>query len=504
MKIKKQTSNQSIKSYIALVIGTIFYGFIAWNWHMPLAGWIAPSFLMFFFRIQKKFLSTLLAIPLLSIASFLKINGGWDMPIIMIISVSILIPTVLMALPLYADKYLFRKMKSEYRTLIFPSIIVIVEFIIGLSPLGTVFSLGATQVEHTAFLQFASLAGMWGLSFIMAWTAPVINTLIEKDFSIRNPSALAKVFSVIFAFSILFGAFRLAVVDPSSPTVRIGSISVAHERDYWSIVDDNTPQESKDLYGTEMKALEDELYNISQKAVDGGAQIVFWSEGDAVFYEDQETTFLNRAKTFAQENQIYFAPAVLKLYYNSTISDNMIYMITPDGDVAFDYVKTISWYETTSDGIMDYLDTPYGRISSAICFDNDFPAFIRQAGRNHVDILLVPAFDTANIKEFHGQTAMIRGVENGMSVVRQSNTGCSYAVDYLGNIVAYQDFFDTSEPLMYSDIPTKGTNTLYTILGDWVVYGCMAILLIYTGFYFAKRYEKSPKLTSVLFSIATE
>lgn len=76
-------------------------------------------------------------------------------------------------------------------------------------------------------------------------------------------------------------------------------------------------------------------------------------------------------------------------------------MITPAGEVAYTCEKTKSWYPTNSDGILRYVDTPYGRLSTAICFDMDFPAFIRQAARAGVDIMLVPAFDWKPIKPFH-------------------------------------------------------------------------------------------------------
>ena len=37
---------------------------------------------------------------------------------------------------------------------------------------------------------------------------------------------------------------------------------------------------------------------------------------------------------------------------------------------------------------LQWVDTPYGRIGAAICFDFNYPTFIRQAGKDGVDIML--------------------------------------------------------------------------------------------------------------------
>ncbi|MCD4801615.1 MAG: hypothetical protein K8R16_01610, partial [Anaerolineales bacterium] len=110
------------------------------------------------------------------------------------------------------------------------------------------------------------------------------------------------------------------------------------------------------------------------------------------------------------------------------------------------------------------------RISMAICFDMDFPHFIRQVARHDVDIMLVPAFDWEPIKAFHSQVGLFRGIENGFSVIRQVNLGTSMAIDYLGRVIAYQDFFTTSNRIMVVDVPVEGVETIYGRLGNWFAY----------------------------------
>ena len=158
---------------------------------------------------------------------------------------------------------------------------------------------------------------------------------------------------------------------------------------------------------------------------------------------------------------------MLELVYDSTLSDNKVVMFAPDGSTAFTYVKTMSWYPTGSDGILRTVDTPYGRIGAAVCFDMDFPYFIRKFARMGADIVLVPSFDSERIRPYHTEVGLFRAVEGGFSMVRQVSSGASMAVDSTGRVLARQDHFATADRLMFADVPTRGAWTLYGALGDW-------------------------------------
>jgi apolipoprotein N-acyltransferase len=57
--------------------------------------------------------------------------------------------------------------------------------------------------------------------------------------------------------------------------------------------------------------------------------------------------------------------------------------------------------------------------------------------------------------------ALMRGVENGCSVVRPTNKGLCAAADYQGRILAVTDFFRTSPCVMVAQVPVRGVRTLY-------------------------------------------
>jgi apolipoprotein N-acyltransferase len=465
-----------VLSWVCLFVGSACFTFVGWRFNVPFAAWLAPVFLMRFFRDRVRWYATLAAVPLLAAASFIQLNGGWDLDPWMVYVFSVLRPAAFLA-ALYADKALFKRLPQAASILVYPAVYLVVDYAIALTPLGSGMSASATQFGFPAVAGLASITGMWGIGFLIGFTASAVNTLWDDGFDLRKSGKLAAAAAAALVAVTAYGSARSALIRPSSQTVRVASITAVHPRDYWTWIDQGTPREVVAASAAELSSIEEELFSQSRRAVDGGAKIVFWSEGDGVIPEDREQAFMTRAADFARNNGIYFAPAVVVLRYGQTVSDNKLVMFAPDGKPAYTYVKTMSWYPTGSDGILKTVDTPYGRIGSAICFDMDFPSFIRRLGALKADIVLVPAYDTERIRPYHTEVGLMRAYENGFSVIRQTNEGTSMAVDGSGRVLARQEFFETSDRLMFADVPTGRVPTLYAVLGEWFAYAGMALAL---------------------------
>lgn len=456
-------------NFVWLVLGCILNLFVGMRWNVPIAAWLAPVFLIRFFRNQDKWHKTLIAIPLLILMAFVKFHGGWDLSIVGEIGLGIVL-IIPMLITLYLDRG-FARRDGILATLVYPSVCTALEYLIGLTPIGTSLSIAVSQFDSQSLIQLVSVIGIWGISFIIGWFASIVNILWEKGFAVKEVLRPVSLFVVSFILVLSYGGLRLVQLRPEVETVRIGGVTIVHLTDYWSeIIDKGTPVDIAHQYDSEFESLEEALFIESERVVQMGAQIVFWSEANVMLHPNEEAEFLERAQAFAREHDIYFAPSMLVFKYDEMYANNKLVMITPNGEIAYDYEKTMSWYETDSDGVLHVLDTPYGRISMAICFDMDFPHFIWQAARQDVDIMLVPAFDWEPIKSFHTQVSLFRGIENGFSVIRQVNKGTSIAINYLGQVIAYQDFFTTPNRTIVADIPIKGVETVYGILGDWFAY----------------------------------
>ena len=162
--------------------------------------------------------------------------------------------------------------------------------------------------------------------------------------------------------------------------------------------------------------------------------------------------------------------------------ENKIVLIQPDGARAWEFFKARpvpgreAAISISGDGKMRILDTPYGRISAAICFDADFPRLLAQAGRSKVDILLVPSNDWKAIDPWHTRMASFRAIEQGFNLVRHASHGFSAAFDYEGHELASMDHFVTEDRSLLAYVPIRGTRTLYSICGDWFGWLCVGSL----------------------------
>lgn len=482
MKTVKKTRGLFIN--LAGIAGSALIFFIGWEYNIPAVVWIAFPLLIYSFRHTDKWYKTLFFIPIMVVARFFSIDGGWDMGLLLTVTfaVAVCLPLIL---SLYLDRIISRRMGPFPAMFVFPVTYVVFDYLLTFANLGMTFSIAYSQCTFLPLVQSASLFGSWFVEFIVLWFAPVTVLAFENITQLETVKRPLAVFGIVLAAVMVFGWARLVFDKPKSATVRIASITEAHDRDYWAITDDGTPEADAETNKPVMAKIQDNLFASSQRAADYGAKIIFWSEGNCPLYEDDFDEFMTRAKSFAKDNGVYFMPAVVNLFYGETRNENLAIMINPDGEVEFRYEKTISWYPSESDGVIPVIDTPYGKLSTAICFDNDYPMLVSQAKGS--DIMLIPAFDTKKIDDFHTRVAFLRGIENGYSTVRQSNEGSSISADYLGNTLTYQNYFRTEDRVMISDVPVRGKTTLYGLTGEiflWLDFAAFVALIVY---YFIQR-----------------
>ena len=156
-------------------------------------------------------------------------------------------------------------------------------------------------------------------------------------------------------------------------------------------------------------------------------------------------------------------------------------LIDPTGAVVWTYEKTHPAPGdppfVPSDGKVPLVESPYGRLGNAICFDLDFPALVRQAGRGRADLFLGPSDDWRAEDPVHAHDAAFRAIENGFSLVRQASGGLAIAVDYEGRVLAASDYFTTDQQVMVADVPTHGVHTIYATIGDLFAWLCIIGLL---------------------------
>ena len=198
-------------------------------------------------------------------------------------------------------------------------------------------------------------------------------------------------------------------------------------------------------------------------------------------YQDDEAALLERTRQLARDNRIHVLIGLATVYPGSAQPfQNRAVLIDPAGVVALNYVKAIPvpGFEARisrrgKPRILTH-DSVYGRIAVAICYDLDFPEFIRQVDAAHADLLLVPASDWREIKLPHHVSATFRAIENGVTMVRATRWGLSSAVDPQGHVVALLDPLVATNQSLVAQVAGGRVGTIYARFGDWSGWLCVA------------------------------
>ena len=129
--------------------------------------------------------------------------------------------------------------------------------------------------------------------------------------------------------------------------------------------------------------------------------------------------------------------------------------------------------------IFDYKDSKFGAM---VCIESTFPNLARQFVRNGAEFLVYVANDGWYIKPAeayqHAKQTIFRAIETRKPILRCGNTGVSWVVSPNGVVV--KELEHNSEGLLTSDgieIYSNSEKTIYLILGDWIAYLSIIVVL---------------------------
>jgi len=386
-------------------------------------------------------------------------------------------------LPYLADRMVVQRLPRFVATLVFPSLQVTLEYINAVTnPLGSWGSLAYTQHGFLPLLQLLSITGMWGLSFLIAWLAPVINRAWEEDFVLQRARACLLTYGSILALVLLYGGARMVFFSPESRTLRIASLT--QSVDHFSLLRTGNAR----TYREKFLELGESLLKESRRQAKAGADVIAWQEGAMVALKEDEARFIEQSRALAKEEKVYLLLGLVTLPegFPEAKADNQAIWISPDGDVKWRYLKSQpvpGERIVPGDGVIPNDRTKFGAFASVICFDMDFPAYVRQAGRSGTDVMLVPANDWPDIVPFHTYMASFRGIENGFSIVRAAGHGLSAAYDYQGRTLSSANYY-TTQQAMISNVPVQGVRTIYARIGDLFAWLCIVCFVTLVGWAF--------------------
>jgi apolipoprotein N-acyltransferase len=401
------------------------------------------------------------------------------------------------------DSLLARRLNGLALTLVFPTAWVAKEFFMSFGPFGSWGSAAYTQYGNLPLLQILSVTGLWSITFLIGWFAAACNWVWQAGLESKSARRGAWLCLGTIAGVILLGGARMSLFPPSSETVRAASISKrqvaspspALRAAVQRVLSGAATSDDMNAFDGWAAANNDDLLSRAEREMQAGARIVFWGEGNAIVTKENEAVFVARGADLAGKYHVYFGMAVV--VWNTGRShpyDNKLILIQPDGHVAWEYTKTHpvpgaeASMEQPGDGKLRDLETPYGRLSSVICFDADFPPLLAQAGALGTDVVLDPSDEWPAIDPIHTQMASFGAIEQGFNLIKQTSQGLSAAFDYQGRWLAATDHYHTSDYAMISEVPTRGVRTIYSRFGDWFAWLSIVGLFLLTAVSFQRRH----------------
>ncbi len=334
------------------------------------------------------------------------------------------------------------------------------------SPDGTAASLAYTQADALALVQVASLGGTPAITFVMGVVASVLAMAADPSSRLRvGRVPLASAVLVLVA-TIAFGVWRLQQ-PPGDVTVPVAAVAIdarlvdrrnnpeAFERllaDYEVAVARIAPSQPRlvllperigDIASTDVDALSQRLGAAARSAkadlVVGFG--VFGPEGnhnEAWWIEAASGTLMRyRKQHLVQGLEARFAKG-------------------PDTTV-----------KRSVDG---------RTLALAICKDMDFPATIRRSAQPDVAALVVPAWDFGADGWLHSRMAVLRGIENGVGLLRSAREGQLTISDAQGRVRA-QTVSGATAAVLTGALPVQRVDTLFTRLGTALSWLWPALLL---------------------------
>lgn len=348
-----------------------------------------------------------------------------------------------------------------------PAAWVSIEYVRNLTgPHGTGGSIAYSQLRFLPFLQLASVTGPWGMSFVLLLLAPAVAIAVHLWTTQRQRAQrIVGVTVGLIALVLLFGVIRLA--QPAGKTLRVGLIS-SDERPYAGVADEGEPAERLfRAYASQIQALSAQ-----------GAQAIVLPEKLAVILSPQreqaDTIFqmlADQAGTTIVVGAVYvekpFTYNEARIYapHMAVLSYNKHHMLPP-------FESNLKPGTTIT--LLPRANETWG---VAICKDMDFTRLLRRYGQAGAGVMLVPAWDFAVDRSWHGHIAVMRGVEDGFSIVRSAKNGYLTVSDSRGRILAERRSDAAPFSTLIADVPVEHRGTPYLLLGDWFPWLAMGLVI---------------------------
>ncbi|MDR3707453.1 MAG: apolipoprotein N-acyltransferase [Capsulimonadaceae bacterium] len=365
---------------------------------------------------------------------------------------------------------------------------------------------GYTQWHNIPILQFASIAGVFGIGYLIV----LCNVAIAS----RDRRLLA-IAAVIVGSVALWGAFE-ARIDPGTPRLRVAAIQENIDQDvYW--VDNRRPADPAYFYGT--LAAFDQLV---AQAASRGARLAALPETAIPGFIQFDRELRLRVENWASANHLDLVAGGRYIEPAHGQNQNVVFLIAPFRGATGVYAKTrlvpfgeylpyrrlFSFLQDLQVSIVDEAPGSPGQhplptdiwvsgrrvvAGPMICFESSYTQYARRQVLRGATVLSVVTDD-----EWYGRTSAarqhmamsaLRAAETHRSLVRAAVSGISAIFDSRGRRICELAWYKRG--VLVADVPIESGITPYVRFGNWFVVLCCIVFLA-TLFTTARRIGGCP------------
>lgn len=375
--------------------------------------------------------------------------------------------------------------------------------------------LGASQYRQLALIQVASLAGVYGVSFLVVWVSISLAMAVSRSWCSKQKALLACAIELALPAAVLAAVIGFGLERLSNPEFAERELKLA-------LVQPSIPQLT--IWDSQEKSNRfSKLVALSQEAAASRPDLLVWPEAAM----PNTFTRFNRRTYDTITNLV--VPNHLWMIFGADDAEpkkdpgktgdadffNSAFLVDPTGQlltryhkrrlVMFgEYLPLARWfpflkYIRRVEGGFTAGETPVpfklpnlgANIAVLICFEDVFPQLARDTVSEDTDFMLNLTnngwFRESAAQWQHAISALFRAVENGLPLVRCTNNGLTCWIDARGRLheIYFPDSRDIYGPgfkLVTIPLRAHGKNqplTVYHRYGDWFGWTCVAGTALY-------------------------
>jgi apolipoprotein N-acyltransferase len=322
-----------------------------------------------------------------------------------------------------------------------------------------------TQMAWTGLLQIATVAGVYGVT----WLILLVNSALARLFTARRPFTPALTFVASLLLVGLTGLWGSAQIAPGDlPTVRVATIQ---PNAHGVIAYRATEVDALEVIRTQR--------TLSERALGYNPDVFVWSElkfgnlDDPGVQQAMAETVRGLGAYLAADFYTIVNPERSRFLPSNT--HNVVALFSPQGQVLARHLKRrIPIGELSGGGPLrapeQIVATAHGRLGIAICYENWFAGDMHRLRLSGAQVALLPLDDgrrpndTGALVRYHAQIDVLRAIENRMATAVAGVWGGSQIVDPFGRVLAASPF--QQQDVQVADLPYADQLTFYTRFGD--------------------------------------